>query len=226
MARHKEDEEQIPINKPEAQAPFKASQETEQARQDALSYEGTKPGSYVSKWQQQLDAAMDKILNREKFSYDLNGDALYRQYKDQAVRNGRLAMLDTLGQSAGLTGGYGSSYSQTAAQQAYMKSMDGLADKAGEFYDRALAAYDRQGEKDKADYDLLQQRESGSRSQYDKDLAAWQAENSRLWQRYEDLRQRDYTAYRDSITDARWLAEFEEAQRKFNEDLLHNKRYQ
>ena len=26
---------------------------------------------------------MNKILNREKFSYDLNGDALYQQYKDK-----------------------------------------------------------------------------------------------------------------------------------------------
>lgn len=222
---HREDEEKIASTQPKIQPPFQASQETEQARQDALSYGGKRPGSYVSKWQQQLDAAMEKILNREKFSYDLNGDALYRQYKDQAVKNGRLAMMDTLGQSAGLTGGYGSSYGQTAAQQSYLKSMDSLSDKAGEFYDRALAEYDRQGQRDQADYELLRQRESGSRSQYDQDLAAWQKENDRLWQRYADLRQRDYNAYRDRITDDQWLAEFEEAQRKFNEELLHNKKY-
>ena len=222
---HKENEEKVSVKEPEAHLPFRASQETEQARQEAQDYLGKKPGSYVSKWQQQLDAAMEKILNREKFSYDLNGDALYRQYKDQAVKNGRLAMMDTLGQSAGLTGGYGSSYGQTAAQQSYLKSMDGLADQAASLYDRAKAEYDRQGQQDRTAYDLLQQRESGDRSQYDKELAAWQAENSRLWQRYTDLRQRDYNAYRDQLSDDRWLEEFLEAQRKFNEELLHDKKY-
>ena len=222
---HKENEK-ISVNEPEAHLPFRASRETEQVRQEALEHQGKKPGSYVSQWQQQLDAAMEKILNREKFSYDLNGDALYRQYKDQAVKNGKLAMMDTLGQSAGLTGGYGSSYGQTAAQQSYLKSMDALADKAASFYDRAKAEYDRQGEQDREDYDLLQQRESSSRSQYDKELAAWQTENSRLWQRYADLRQQDYTAYRDALSDDQWLAEFLEAQRKFKEELLHDKKYQ
>lgn len=222
---HKENEEKVSVKEPEVQLPFRASQETEQARQEAQDYQGKKPGSFVSKWQQQLDAAMAKILNREDFRYDLNGDALYRQYKDQAVKNGRLAMLDTLGQSAGFTGGYGSSYGQTAAQQSYQKSMDSLAEQAVSLYDRARAEYDRQGERDRADYDLLQQRETGDQSQYEKELAAWQAENSRLWQRYTDLRQRDYTAYRDAISDDRWRAEFEEAQRKFNEELLHDKKY-
>ena len=79
---------------------YTASAQVEQARQEAQASDARKPGKYVSKWQQQLDAAMEKILNREKFSYNLNGDALYRQYKDQAIQNGRLAMQDTLGQAA------------------------------------------------------------------------------------------------------------------------------
>ena len=58
---------------------YTPSAQTDQARQDVLDHGSRKPGAYVSKWQQMLDAAMEKILNREKFSYDLNGDALYRQ---------------------------------------------------------------------------------------------------------------------------------------------------
>ena len=204
---------------------YTPSAEAEQARQNALSHDSRQPGEYVSKWQQQLDAAMEKILNREKFSYDLNGDALYRQYKDQAVKNGRLSMLDTLGASAALTGGYGSSYAQTAAQQSYQRSMDGLADQAAALYDRAREDYDREGEANQAQYDLLRQRESGSRSAYDKDLSAWEAENQRLWQRYDSLRDRDYKSYRDRIADEQWQAQFDEARRQFNEDLRKNKKY-
>ena len=204
---------------------YTPSAEAEQARQNALSHDSRKPGAYVSKWQQMLDAAMEKILNREKFSYDLNGDALYRQYRDQAVKSGRLSMLDTLGASAALTGGYGSSYAQTAAQQSYRKSMDGLADRTAELYDRARDTYDREGEAEQSRYNLLKQRESGSRTAYDKELSAWEAENQRLWQRYDSLRQEDYKSYRDRIADEQWQAQFDEARRQFNEDLRKNKKY-
>ena len=128
---------------------YTASAQVEQARQEAQASDARKPGAYVSKWQQQLDAAMEKILNREKFSYNLNGDALYRQYKDQAIQNGRLAMQDTLGQAAAMTGGFGSSYGQTAAQQAYRQQMANLGDKASALYDKARSEYDRQGTADK-----------------------------------------------------------------------------
>ena len=198
---------------------YAASAQVEQARQEAQASDARKPGEYVSKWQQQLDAAMEKILNREKFSYNLNGDALYRQYKDQAIQNGRLAMQDTLGQAAAMTGGFGSSYGQTAAQQAYRQQMANLGDKASALYDKARSEYDRQGTADKQAYDLLLQRENSSQNQYKQNLAAWEAENQRLWNRYEQARSADYSAYRDDIKDSQWLQEFQQAQQQFYEKL-------
>jgi hypothetical protein len=35
---------------------------------------------------------MSQIQNRPAFSYDVNSDALYQQYKDQYIRQGKLAM--------------------------------------------------------------------------------------------------------------------------------------
>lgn len=192
----------------------------EQARQEAVESDRQKPGAYTSQWQKQLDAAMDKILNRETFSYNLNGDALYRQYKDQAVQNGRLAMQDTLGQAAAMTGGYGSSYGQQVAQQAYQQRMDALSDKASQLYDKARTAYDNQGQRDREDYNLLLQRENSSQNQYRQALSAWQAENQRLWSRYEQERSTDYDAYRDQVADSRWQQEFDAAQQQFYEQLI------
>lgn len=198
---------------------YTASAQVEQARQEAKASDEKKPGEYVSKWQQQLDAAMEKILNREKFSYNLNGDALYRQYKDQAIQNGRLAMQDTLGQAAAMTGGFGSSYGQTAAQQAYRQQMANLGDKASALYDKARSEYGRQGTADKQAYDLLLQRENSSQNQYKQNLAAWEAENQRLWSRYDQAQAADYNAYRDEIKDSQWLQEFQQAQQQFYEKL-------
>lgn len=192
----------------------------EKAKQEALSSDAKKPGEYTSKWQQQLDAAMGKILNRERFSYDLNGDALYRQYKDRAVKNGRLAMMDTMGQAAAMTGGYGSSYAQSAGQQAYQKQMDGLTDQASRLYDKAREDYDRQGQADRDRYDVLRQRENSSYNQYKQQRSDWEAENTRLWNRYDSLRQQEYSAQRDSIKDQQWLAEFEEARQEFYDQLI------
>ena len=56
---------------------------------------------------QSVKDALYKINNREKFAYDLNGDALYQQYKDRYTQMGKQAMRDTMGQAAALTGGYG-----------------------------------------------------------------------------------------------------------------------
>lgn len=193
--------------------------ELEQARKNALDSEAAKPGAYVSKWQQQLDAAMDKILNRESFSYDLNADALYRQYKDRAVKNGRLAMMDTMGQATAMTGGYGSSYAQTAGQQAYQGQMDKLADQASQLYDKARQGYEAQAQADRERYDVLRQRENSSFDRYQQDAANWAAENQRLWQRYDNLRQQDYNAQRDIIKDQQWQAEFDEAHRQFYDEL-------
>lgn len=193
--------------------------DAEKARQEALVSDAAKPGEYTSKWQQQLDAAMDKILNREAFSYDLNGDALYRQYKDRAVKNGRLAMMDTMGQAAAMTGGYGSSYAQSAGQQAYQKQMDTLTDQAAQLYDRARQDYDRQGQTDRDRYDLLRQRENSSYNQYKQSLSSWETENQRLWDRYDSLRQQEYQAQRDLIEDQQWQAEFDEAHRQFYDEL-------
>lgn len=193
--------------------------DAEKAKQEALASDAAKPGEYTSKWQQQLDAAMDKILNREAFSYNLNGDALYRQYKDRAVKNGRLAMMDTMGQAAAMTGGYGSSYAQSAGQQAYQKQMDTLTGQAAQLYDRARQDYDRQGQTDWDRYDLLRQRENSSYNQYKQSLSSWETENQRLWDRYDSLRQQEYQAQRDLIEDQQWQAEFDEAHRQFYDEL-------
>ena len=89
---------------------------------------------------------LDRILSRDDFSYDLGGDALYRQYKDHYLQQGKLAMQDTMGQAAALTGGYGNSYAQTVGQQAYDRTLDSLNDVIPELYSLALRRYEKEGD--------------------------------------------------------------------------------
>jgi len=125
---------------------FEEAQTTAQAQQDA---------GYKSPWEEQLKGAMDKILNREEFNYDLNGDAFYNQYKDKYTRQGQQAMMDTVGQQAALTGGFGNSWAQTAGQQVYQGHLEELNDIVPQLYQLALDKYNAEGEELYNQYALL-----------------------------------------------------------------------
>ena len=114
-----------------------------------------KPGAYNATWLQSMNDTMNKYLNRDPFSYDVTGDALYQQYKDQYVTQGQMAMMDTMGQAAAMTGGYGNSYAQSVGQQAYQGYLQQLTDKVPELYKLALDKYNQEGEALLNQYGLL-----------------------------------------------------------------------
>ena len=76
---------------------------------------------------QQISSAYTGLTG-QPYSYNLDGDALYQQYRDRYTQNAKRAMQDTMGQAAALTGGYGSSYAQAVGQQSYDETMRGLGD--------------------------------------------------------------------------------------------------
>ena len=100
---------------------------------------------------QQLNALYDQIMNRKPFQYDLNGDLLYKQMADRYAQMGQMAMRDTMGMAAALTGGYGNSYAQQVGNQAYQQYLTALNDKVPSLYEQALQAYLAEGDQ------LLQQ---------------------------------------------------------------------
>lgn len=123
---------------------FKDSQRTEDFWNRYNSLQG--PGDFSFSKQQGMDDIWNQIQNREKFSYDVNGDALYQQYKDQYINQGKMAMMDTMGRAAAMTGGYGNSYAQSVGQQAYQGSLQQLTDKIPELYSLAMSKYQMEGD--------------------------------------------------------------------------------
>lgn len=99
--------------------------------------------------------AKDALTNRKAFSYDLNADALYQQYKDQYITQGKQAMQDAMGQAAAMTGGYASSYAATVGNQAYQGYLQGLNDKVPELYQLAMQRYNMEGDQLRTAYDVL-----------------------------------------------------------------------
>lgn len=97
-------------------------------------------------YDQQIADLYEQINGRGDFSFDLNGDAFWQQYKDQYKQAAKAAMRDTMGQAAALTGGYGSSYGQVGGQQAYDRQMEKLMDVAPELYQMAYQRYTDEGD--------------------------------------------------------------------------------
>lgn len=185
----------------------------ENALQEALN---KKPEAYSSAWQEQMRALLDSLLNRQDFTYRPEEDALYRSYREQAQQLGRQAMLDTIGEAAALTGGYGNSYAQTAGQQAYAGQLAQLQDKIPELYELAQSRYQQQTENLSGKLSALQKQESQDYDRYRDDLDSWNKEVSRLQSLYESQRDHDYRTARDKTEDEQWKKEFDEAVRRFN----------
>ena len=196
---------------------YTASQKVLDAQAAVQAQKSTKPGAYVSSYETALQQAMDRILNREDFRYNLDGDALYRRYRNQAIQNGRLAMADAAGQAAALTGGYGNSYAQAVGQQAYNRQLDSLADRIPELYNLAMNQYQLQTQNLQRKYDLLSGAQQQEYSRYQDALAAWQKEAEQLWKEYTDIRDSDYNTYRDEIADWQWQQEFDEDKRRYDQ---------
>lgn len=96
---------------------------------------------YADSYQGTLNGIMNDIINGKPFSWDMNGDAMYQQYKDMYTNQANLGMQNAMAQAAALTGGYGSSYGQAVGQQAYAQQMQGLNDRALDLHDRAYGQY-------------------------------------------------------------------------------------
>lgn len=137
--------------------------------ENRYAYDPSKNDAY-QRANDQATAIYDKIMNRGEFSYDVNKDKLYQQYRDLYAQMGRSAMEDTMGQAAALTGGYGSTYSQNAGQQAYNAYLQKLNEVVPELYNAAYNRYNQEGQDLMNLYSMAR---SNADSAYERDYNQW-----------------------------------------------------
>lgn len=97
--------------------------------------------TWTPRYEAEIQGLLSDISNRKGFSYNMNEDPMYQQYRDQYVREGQRAMKDTAAQTAALTGGYGSTYGAIAAQQGYDNYLAGLNDRVPQLEQMAYGRY-------------------------------------------------------------------------------------
>lgn len=153
---------------------YTPSDEVTAARAYRDSVVAMEPGAYQSRFEEKLQELYDQIAGREAFDYDPEEDEAYRRYAKLYAAKGAAAMEDTLGKAVSLTGGYGSSYAQSAGQQAYNGYLQELAALVPELRQAALAEYRQEGQALADQYSMLSQREKNDYARYQNERADWQ----------------------------------------------------
>lgn len=230
----------VPYQKKE----YQQSDNVTQAQQALQQHQQSKPGQYQSQWQQQMDDLLKQYQNRQPFQYDINADAMYKQMVDNYVRQGKQAMMDTMGQAASMTGGYGNSYAQTAGQQTYQGYLQGANDMMPQFYQMSLDRYQAEGNQLLNQYNLMANQEDAAYSRYvdqvnryyseldrlqgaydserDYDYSRFQNDQAFDYGMYTDEQNRQYQADRDAVEDSRWDEQWQYQQ---DRDKIDDQRY-
>ena len=143
----------------------------------------------------QVRDMMDKIMNREKFSYDVDTDPLFQQALASAMNSGKQAMQDTIGQASALTGGYGSTYATSAGNQAYNSFIEDAYDNLPQYYQMAMEAYQMEGDEMYRQYGMLSAEDD---KEYNRNVTAYDATYQHRNRMYDEA----YNQYRDTKSDA------------------------
>lgn len=159
-----------------------------------------RPGEYQSQWDGELTELYNRIANRKPFSYDIGTDPVYQQYREQYQRQGRLAMQDTMGQAAALTGGYGSTYGEQVGQQAYNAYLQNLNDIVPDLYNSAYNRYRDEGTDLYNQYGLLSDRENQAYSRYRDTVNDYYSDLSDARSAYDSAYSRDYNQWSDQLS--------------------------
>lgn len=151
-----------------------------------------KPADYESQYKGQVEKLYNDLVNRGPFEYDLNGDQLFQQYKNIYTQQGKKAMRDTMGQAAGLTGGYGNSYAAAAGNQAYNEYLQKLGYAIPELYQQAYNQYTQEGDDLLNKLKTAQGLDDTAYGRYRDLLGDWQNERSFASDREQQAYNRDY----------------------------------
>lgn len=164
---------------------------------------------YTSKNQGQIDAALDKVVNRQEFAYDPLKDANYQAMAKVYNKQGEQAAKNTMGDAAALNGGYGSSYAVTASQQARNDYNQQLASQIPALQEAAYNRYLGDYNMDVTALNALRDADDSAYGRYRDDVSDSQ------WKYGVD-----YQGYRDDVADSQWQKTYDrgvfESDRNYN----------
>lgn len=179
--------------------------------------------AYKSTYAGQIDDLLNKVVNRQQFSYDQSKDPAYAALEKTYSRLGDQAEKNTLGDVAMNTGGLASTAAVTAASQAKGQFNQQLIDKIPGLMDAAYNRYSNEFDMNNTALGQLMGRDSEMYGRFadQRDYSRGVFESDRGYNRdvfesdrgykrdvYESDRGFNYQTSRDKIGDSQWLKEY------------------
>lgn len=176
---------------------FKPTELTNHYKQTMLDTDEDEPGPYNSMYQDTINSILETINNRQPF--DVNNDAnyqkLYNQQKERYQAAADRSMRDTMAAANVATGGYGSTYGQAVAQQAYDRTMEGLNDQNVNLLNLARQIYNDETANNYNKLAAYQGQDNTMYGRYRDDVADWQNNRAYNASQYWNSFQNDRSAY-------------------------------
>lgn len=185
-------------NKDKYEKEYQESQKVKDAYNALQEHLKNKPGDFSSAYESSMKDIYDRIMNREKFNFDMNSNVMYQQLKDQYAALGKLAMQDTMGQASALTGGYGNSYAQTAGQQTYQNYMQQLNEQLPQLYQMELNRYGMEGDEMYNQYGIAKGMYDSDYAKYRDSMSDFYTDRDYLNGNYQSERDFDYGNYQSN----------------------------
>ena len=177
-----------------------------------------------------MNAIYDKIRNRDPFSYDASKDQLFQNAMANGMKSGQLAMADTMGQAAALTGGYGSSYATQAGAGAYANVINNVMNQLPEYYKLNLEAYNNETDNLYRQLDMERNLVNDEKNDILTDIGI-QRDNLSMgsedfWNKVgqsNEIWNHNYKKERDAVADKQWQDTFDRGVYEFDTNLEQRK---
>lgn len=176
--------------------PMTVTEDVSKAREDLDEWKERRPDAYKSSYSDDIEGLVDALLEM-KFDYDVERDPLFTMSRDEHMKNARLAMEDTLGRAAALTGGYGNSYALGAAQQSYNNELSSLTELIPELYEAAYGRFSDEREALADNITLLSDLDSAEFEKYMDMFKEYLNEGKLYSDNFNTLTKEDFDRYLD-----------------------------
>lgn len=140
--------------------------------------------NFNSRYETQIQSLLNQILNRGDFAYDFNADPLYQQMRDVYTQQGKMAMMDAMGNAAALSGGFGNSYGQSVGQQTYNAYLQELNNSIPALRDAAYNMWLNEGDIMNQNLTTLRGLDDTDYGRYRDSVSDWYADRDFAYQQY------------------------------------------
>lgn len=190
-------------------SPFATSSTTDRYLQRLNKLENNAPGEFQSQYSDDIQNIINSIKNREQFKTDdVFKSDLYTTMRDQAIQNGQKSMRDTMGSATAATGGYGSTYSQAAGQQAYDNALSNFNNTTLDIYDRVYNQYLQEGQELYNQLNMYNNQDSIDYNRYRDTVADYQADRNYYAGRYDSSWNQDMSQYQQDQAMQQWAENY------------------